>query len=723
MSDESIRDSKGTALLERRLKRERNAREQAEFLLTHKSASLYQALQESQQAQKNLELALWASQESFWSWHAETDEMEIRAFSLHADSASAWRGSLIQLMRLVHEDDLNGLQFHWSMALHGNRDRIEFSFRMKLHKEFQWVRLRGRVLKRGPASEALHIVGTTKDITQQRKAEQSFHLMASAFASSREPMLVLSPELTVTECNDAFVKLMGTSIKENWLGKNFNDLLLDDEINTLQLIDDKQMRFETKMIARLNEEKVVDISLALFETFQKTSSYVIATMRDISDRKRNEARLKQLALHDGLTGLSNRSALREAISNYANIQQHFLLVFIDLDGFKAINDNAGHERGDIELQRIGALLTSEFGKIGDVGRWGGDEFIALLPKQNIEDVVERSEHLIQLIEQDVIIARNMELRLSASIGIAAYPKHSDNIESLIQCADASMYRAKELGKGQVYVYEAGLYESMSQQITMVNDLRKTIQNHLLDFYIQGKYSLDGTLKGGEVLCRWISGLHGVVSPTVFIPIAEEHKLDCAIGLQAIEAACDYISMMETQQGEAIPLSVNISANQLLDKSFPEQAHRICQSSHVSPEYIEFELTESVFIRDERAALRALNHLREYGFRLSLDDFGTGFSSLSYLRMFQFETVKVDKSLIKGIHQDSRANALFNGLIAMLKSLQIEVVAEGVELESYLPFMEQADIHLMQGFYFDKPMPYDQFLARHATAPYLIKSTN
>ena len=210
MSDESIHTSKRIALLERRLKRERNAREQAEALLTHKSASLYKALQESKQAQKNLELALWASQESFWSWHAETDEMDIRAFSLHSESASAWRGSLIQLMRLVHEDDLSGLQFHWSMALHGNRDRIEFSFRMKLHKEFQWVRLRGRVLKRGPASEALHIVGTTKDITQQRKAEQSFNLMASAFASSREPMLVLSPELNITECNDAFVEFIGT---------------------------------------------------------------------------------------------------------------------------------------------------------------------------------------------------------------------------------------------------------------------------------------------------------------------------------------------------------------------------------------------------------------------------------------------------------------------------------------------------------------------------------
>jgi EAL domain-containing protein (putative c-di-GMP-specific phosphodiesterase class I) len=174
--------------------------------------------------------------------------------------------------------------------------------------------------------------------------------------------------------------------------------------------------------------------------------------------------------------------------------------------------------------------------------------------------------------------------------------------------------------------------------------------------------------------------------------------------------------MESQQGEAIPMSVNITANQLLDPAFPDQAVNICSASHVLPECIELELTESVFIRDEKKALRALNELRERGFKLSLDDFGTGFSSLSYLRSFQFEVVKVDKSLVHGIHEDSKANALFHGLVAMLKSLQIEVVVEGVELESYLPFIEQADVQLVQGFYFDKPMPYEQFLARHTTVP-------
>ena len=715
-SHDSVKQKDRTEILERRLKRERHSREQAEQLLREKTQSLYETLKESQAVQKDLELALWASQESFWSWKAHTDMMEIRSFSLHSESESTWSGTLIHMMERVHEDDLDGLQFHWSMALHGNRDRIEFSFRLKLEREYQWVRLRGRVLKRGQSSEALHIVGTTRDITSQRQAEQSFHLMASAFASSREPMLVLSPELVITECNDAFIQLMGASVKEQCIGMGFNRIFISEKVNKELLTLNKQVRFESSIKAQSEKVKNVDVSIALFETYQHTSSYLIATMRDITDRKRNEAKLRQLALNDELTGLANRNSLRESISTLVENKQQFVLAFIDLDGFKAINDTAGHEQGDIELKRVGVLLRELFEPIGDVGRWGGDEFIAVLPGQSVNDVADKSTLLIQTIEENVIRTKSSQLRLSASIGIADFPEHGDGIESLIQCADAAMYRAKELGKGRAFIYEMGLYESMTRQVSMVNDLRRTVENHLLDFYIQGKYDLRGQLKGGEVLCRWISGLHGVVSPAIFIPIAEEYKLDSVIGLQAIEAACDYISIMESQQGDAIPLSVNISATQMLDPLFPEQAASICDNNHVSPEYIELELTESIFVKDEKAALRALNRLRDYGFRLSLDDFGSGFSSLSYLRIFQFEVVKVDKSLVQGIHQDSKANALFMGLVAMLRSLKIDIVAEGIELESYLPFMEQAEIQLMQGFYFDKPMPYDQFLARHTTEP-------
>ena len=698
--------------LERRLQREKVAREDAESLLLLKSDELYTSLLHSQQSQKELELALWASQASFWDWQASNDIIDIRAFSLNSESETTWTGTPIDLMALVHEDDLENLQFQWSMALHGGRERIELSFRMSIEGQLQWVRLRGRVLRRGNSGEALQIVGTTRDITQQRRAEHSFQLMASAFSNTREPMLVLSPNMSINECNEAFVRLVGASDKLACINLNLNDLLKGEKVNEKSLLHQKQIRFESIIVPREGKNTHVDISISVFDNYSQAPSSLIATMRDISERKRSEARLKQLALYDELTGLSNRSALRDICQNLYDSDTDFLVVFIDLDGFKAINDTAGHVKGDIELQRVAALLTASFGPFGEVGRWGGDEFIAILPRLNIEWAVEKSETLIRLIEEDLVVANKVELILSASIGIAKFPEHNASIEGVVQSADAAMYHAKKLGKGQVNVYVEGLYEKMSQQVSMVNDLRKAVENNLLDFYIQGKYDLQGNLKGGEVLCRWISGLQGVVPPLVFIPIAEEHDLDRQIGLQALEAACDYISMMEAQQGEGIPLSINISVNQMLDNDFPAQATKICNNCSVRTDMIELELTESIFIRDEKAALAALNNLREVGFRLSLDDFGSGFSSLSYLRNFHFEVVKVDRSLVKDIHKNSKANALFCGLVAMLNRLQIEIVVEGVEQESYLPFMENADVNLMQGFYFDKPMPYDQFLARH-----------
>jgi len=701
---------------EKRLERERVAREQAEVQLIDKTHELESVAERYQQSQKKLELALWASQESFWDWQANTDLMEIRSFSLDSESVSIWSGTPIDLMENIHQDDIDNLQFQWSMALHGSRDRLEISFRMRIEERYQWVRLRGRVLSRGKSGEALNIVGTTKDITQQRKAEQSFNLMASAFSSSREPMLVLSSALVITECNDAFVKLINAPAKDACIGVKFNELLQGETVQLAQFQYEKQARFESEIIPRYGEPTTVDISIALFETHHQTSSYLIATLRDISDRKRADARLKKLALNDNLTGLSNRNALREVFQSLYDDKSEFVVVFIDLDGFKAINDAAGHEQGDAALQRVAGLSLSYFGTMGEVARWGGDEFIVLLPNHTVSFAQEKSERLINDIENSSIPLNGIELRLSASIGIAHFPFDSKTIEGIVQCADAAMYQAKKLGKGQVFVYVEGLYESVTEQVTMINDLRRSVQNHLLDFYIQGKYDLQGNLKGGEVLCRWISGLHGVVSPEVFIPIAEEHKLDSQIGLQALEAACDYIAMMESQHGTAIPLSINISANQILDKDFPFQAAALCKSGNIDAQMIEIELTESVFIRDNQAALTALNKLRELGFRLSLDDFGSGFSSLSYLKSFQFEVVKVDRSLVKDIHKNSKANALFNGLVAMLSRLNIEIVAEGVEEESYLPFMKEADVTLMQGFYFDKPMPYDQFLVTHTMTP-------
>ncbi|HAU92132.1 MAG TPA: bifunctional diguanylate cyclase/phosphodiesterase [Alteromonas sp.] len=574
------------ASLTRRLEREKAARKQAETLLTEKSRALYDALTTSRSDQEKLELALWASQESYFEWHAEEDVFIIRSFGLRQKQLREVKQNAIALMRRVHTDDLPQVQLGWSMAVNGESDDIELICRIRGVGGFQWTRARGKVLERDRTGTATYIVGMAKDKTREHQAEQSFQLMASAFSSSREPMLVLSTSLQITESNEAFRRLARLGDTETAEKLRLDCFLRDAREPLERITQTRQERFETELTTCDGEAIAVDVSLAVFEARHQSSSYLIATLRDISERKKNEQQLRVLANHDDLTGLKNRLGLRSALEELVDEQQHFVLSFIDLDGFKQINDIAGHELGDECLQIVARLLSSAFPASAIVTRWGGDEFI-------------------------------------------------------------------------------------------------------------------------------------IVSPGIFIPLAEQHGLDMDIGLVALESACEYISMLETER-ISLPLSVNISANQLLSESFAEDAAAICAEHFVSPELVEIEITESIFIQDEAAAIRGLAALKSHGFILALDDFGSGFSSLSYLRKFDFDVIKLDRSLVKGIDGSERARALLNGIYKMLDSLRLEVIIEGVDNSAYLPLLENIGINVYQGFLFEKPLPYDQFILKHTQGWRMVK---
>ncbi|WP_354667822.1 EAL domain-containing protein [Alteromonas sp. C1M14] len=707
MSEKNSRDD--VDFLKRRLSREKKARKQAETLLSEKSNELYDALQDSKQTESRLKLALWAAQESFWEWNAKDDQFAIRAFSYKSIKEFHWSSNTFSLLRHVHEEDISNLEFQWALVLHCDQDRLELSFRYRIKGQFLWMRLRGRVLERDGNGSAIRIVGTIRDITHEREAEQSFHLMASAFASSKEPMLVLSNDLKITECNNAGQRLLSLKDKTTCFGWALFDVL-DESSDKLTQLQDKEVRFETNLTLAGGRKLPVDVALAKFENRYQNKPYIIATLRDISDRKMSESLLRQLAMHDELTGLFNRTGLNDVLDKYLSGEQKFSLMFIDLDGFKQINDGAGHELGDLCLRRVAKIMEQVpvIDKI--VTRWGGDEFVIVLPSCDVKRAEKIGLSVIEGIENLKIESQSTELRLSASIGIASFPCHGQSVERLIQNADAAMYQAKIHGKGCVNIYEQGLWESMKAQVSLLADLRKTIEHDQLDFFIQGKYDIHGTLKCGELLCRWHSALHGNISPGVFIPLAETHRLDFSIGLQALHRACEYIKVMDEER-EPVQLAVNISANQLLDPGFPSQAVAICREHNVAAKNIEIELTESIFMQNEEQAIAALNTLRRYGFALALDDFGSGFSALSYLCMFSFSTIKLDRSLLKDIHRDEKALALFQGIIAMLRRLKMHTVVEGVELSEYLPVLREARVDLLQGFYFDKPAPFGQFMAR------------
>lgn len=707
------------ASLTRRLEREKAARKQAETLLTEKSRALYDALTTSRSDQEKLELALWASQESYFEWHAEEDVFIIRSFGLRQKQLREVKQNAIALMRRVHTDDLPQVQLGWSMAVNGESDDIELICRIRGVGGFQWTRARGKVLERDRTGTATYIVGMAKDKTREHQAEQSFQLMASAFSSSREPMLVLSTSLQITESNEAFRRLARLGDTETAEKLRLDCFLRDAREPLERITQTRQERFETELTTCDGEKITVDVSLAVFEARHQTSSYLIATLRDISERKKNEQRLRVLANHDDLTGLKNRLGLRSALEKLVAEEQRFELSFIDLDGFKQINDIAGHELGDECLQVVTGLLKKTFPASAVVTRWGGDEFIIACPGLDKQTFHQFNNKAIALLEKQMFRSGKTELTLSASIGLASYPEDADSVDSIIQNADVAMYRAKTSGKGRIFEYHEGLAEHVKEQVSLLSDLRRTIRNRGLEFYLQGKYNVAGSLIGAELLCRWFSPLHGIVSPGVFIPLAEQYGLDMDIGLVALESACEYISMLETER-ISLPLSVNISANQLLSESFADNAAAICAEHFVSPELVEIEITESIFIQDETAAIKGLAALKAHGFIIALDDFGSGFSSLSYLRKFDFDVIKLDRSLVKGIDGSERARSLLNGIFKMLDSLRLEVIMEGIDNAAYLPLLEAIGINNYQGFLFEKPLPYDQFILKHTQGWRMVK---
>ncbi|NVK56348.1 MAG: EAL domain-containing protein [Alteromonadaceae bacterium] len=698
------------ASLERRLKREKAARKQAENLLTEKSRELYNTLKISRSAQARLELALWASQEAYWEWHAEHDIVKIRSFGLINKKVQVVEQNAISVMARVHADDLPLVQMRWVLSVHGNEENIEMVFRIRGRGGYRWTRLRGKVLKRDKAGAAIHIMGTAKDTTQEHLAQQSFQLMASAFSSSREPMLVLSNSLVITESNDAFLHLAKVS-KVRGENRKLDTFLPKAAQILSKVMTSGQERFETELVAENGTLLPVDVSIAVFKSRQNKSEYLIATLRDISERKLNEQRLQNLVIHDELTGLKNRMGLREELEQLTQQASPYWLAFIDLDGFKNINDVGGHETGDDCLKVVADILKKTYSKEAIVTRWGGDEFLIAQNNVTEDEFKLLGDTLLSQLEAHSFQAGNSELMISASIGLASYPEHGDTVEEIIQHADAAMYKAKTSGKARTFVYHAGLIESLKAQATILSELRRTIRSGGLEFYLQGKFNIAGSVVGAELLCRWFSPVHGFVSPEVFIPLAEANGLDTDIGLLALEAACEYISMMETEHLN-LPLAVNISANQLLNESFAQSAADICAASLVSPQMIQIEITESIFIQDEKAAVRGLRALKEHGFVLALDDFGSGFSSLSYLRKFEFDVVKLDRSLVKGIDEAGSARSLMYGIINMLNSIGLDIIIEGIDNVAYLSLLEGYNVAGFQGFLFEKPLPYEQFIHKH-----------
>ncbi|SHG19007.1 putative bifunctional diguanylate cyclase/phosphodiesterase [Ornithinibacillus halophilus] len=447
-------------------------------------------------------------------------------------------------------------------------------------------------------------------------------------------------------------------------------------------------------------EKYLDIQSFRIANGEKYFQYVFHTMIEKEE-------IRYLAYNDGLTKLPNRLAFEENVKQLLlkpELKKHiFALLFFDLDRFKLINDTFGHAYGDLLLQKAAERLQSCFSEKDILARLGGDEFIALLPNighereaiYKVEEIIEHFSIPFQLRENEVYV--------TISVGISFYPHDGENLEALISQADSAMYHAKKQGKNNYELSKAELHASNFERFHLENMLRKAIKEEQLELFYQPQVNIvDEKVVAVEALVRWRHPEYGIIPPNEFIPIAEDSGLILEIDDFVLRKACQQIHHWK-QLGNPIRISVNLSAQQFMQKNLPDKIATLLKIEKVPPNLLELEITESMVMQDTKMSAIQIEKIRALGVKVAIDDFGTGHSSYQYLKNFPIDSLKIDRIFINDVETNRNTKAILNSMINLGHDLNLQVIVEGVETEEQLSNLDSKKCSAVQGYYFYKPM--------------------
>ena len=437
---------------------------------------------------------------------------------------------------------------------------------------------------------------------------------------------------------------------------------------------------------------------------------------DIDDRKEAEERVQFLAYYDALTGLPNRTLLRDRLAKaFAGARRRkykVALLFLDLDRFKDINDSLGHSVGDLLLQEVAERLRRWGREQDTVARIGGDEFLIMLTHVNhISDAAVAAERLMDAMAAEFVV-QDRSLSIGCSVGISIFPEHGMEADDLMKNADAAMYSAKEAGRNNFRFYTEDMNVQAVERLTLESSLRLALDKKELFLVYQPQMEMvTGKITGLEALLRWQHPQLGLVPPDKFIRIAENSGLIVQIGEWVLRTACAQARKWQDEGLPAVTVAVNVSAVQFRQEDFSELIRRVLQETGLAPEYLELELTESLLLSSADVTFSVLQRLKRMGLKLAIDDFGTGYSSFSYLRQFQVSKLKIDRSFVRDVAVNPDDAAITAAIISMAKSLNLKVIAEGVENESQMSFLRAHQCDEIQGYYFSKPLAVEKVADR------------
>ncbi len=566
--------------------------------------------------------------------------------------------------------------------------------------------------------------GIARDITERKAMEEKIRESEERYRTILEEMEESFFETdkagNILFCNDIFAKVLGFS-KEDLIGGNLRDSGIPENADIIYKAfhqvheTGEPIRNIFHEFIRSDGSGTASVEFSIFPRQDRKGKVLgfRGVGHDITERKRAEDRIEYLATHDVLTDLPNRlmfnQLLNHAIQAAQRYKRQLAVFFIDLDRFKIINDTLGHEAGDKLLQEMATRLRQALRAVDVIARLGGDEFVILIEEiKGLEQVATVARNVLSTVIKPMTIM-GQECRVTASIGISIYPKDGMDEQTLMKTADIAMYFAKEEGKNNYQFYSKDIKTQSIERMSIETNLRQALQRNELSLHYQAKLDFKtGAITGVEALLRWQNPALGSVTPMQLIPVAEETGLIVPIGRWVMKTACVQNVAWQNQGLPPVSMAVNLSLRQLTDGGLLEDIRTALEDSGMAPNLLELEITESMVMQNPKRMIEVLSKIKDMGVRLAIDDFGTGYSSLSQLKHFPVDTLKVDRSFIRNIPDNPGDNAIAEAIIAMGKTLRLTVVAEGVETQEQMDFLQEHSCDEMQGFYFSKPVVPEQF---------------
>ncbi len=677
-------------------------------------------------SEHRLKSTVEGSGDTLWDWNIKTGEV-LRINDKYTSDTNSSSG-FPPNRELIHPHDLQHVETALKKHFAEHTAFFEASYRIKdSFDRWHWVLDRGKIIEKDANLNPLRMTGTVRDISQLKSTEARLNLFAKCVESLTDAIAIYDKNFKLVDLNPSFLTLFGGS-REQYLKKDFTlngyDQSYVDEIKaTVKATEHWQQ--EVKLRNANRQLLPIEISIDEIKNEHNQICNYVVVFSDQTERKKAESQLHNLSNRDRTTGLPNRNLFFTNLKKLAKQDNHHALLVFDLDNFKKINDSLGHQLGDSLLSKL-AMRLNKLTREKDVFyRLGGDEFALVMSGTNDIHTITRMAKLFLAAIATPFNMAGHELVITSSVGIVLFPEDGNTPELLLKNADTAMYHAKKKGNSYLFFNDTMNREAV-KRLQIENLMRYGLKEDHFEVYYQPKMNIrTGKLDGMEALVRFITPKKGVISPGVFIPIAEETGQIIEIGEVVLNKACRDVKAWIDQGLFSGRVAVNLSAKQFSLPDLTTRIDVILQKNELPSYFLELEITEGTVMDDPNEAIAVMRSLSARGIHLAMDDFGTGYSSLAYLKQFPLNTLKVDKAFIDDM-QSERGRNMVDSIVTIAHNLDLHVVAEGVEQADQVVMLEQLKCQTVQGYYYSKPLSQPEFTAflqkqLDKSAPSLLKT--